>query len=112
MAEARNVAEGEKLGYQKQAKAWIEEMKNEIETLAYFTCRRQINGEDVYNLDGDFIRETAEKFEMKEDKYPYTIKLLKKWAEQNKSDKKVGILSKQKEKICKFFRSVFYKICD
>lgn len=59
-------------------------MENEIETLAYLVCKGQVNAKDVYNLDGDFIKDTVERFEMAQEKYPYSIKLLKKWGEEKR----------------------------
>ena len=90
IAEIENALPQDQKGYKIQALAWTEEIKNEIETLAYLACRKQVNAEDVYNLDGDFIKKTVKEFNMEQAEYPYSSKLLENWAdEKTKAEKRV-----------------------
>ena len=92
ITEIERTPEEEKPAYKKQAKAWKEEMENEIETLAYLACKGQINAKDVYNLDGDFIKDTIKRFEMVQGKYPYSIELLKKWGKEEEKRKRYELI--------------------
>lgn len=72
---------------QEQINAFRTELKNEYEFLAFLVNQKQIEGKNVYALEGEFLTKLVKKAGVKRNDCPETYKLLDSWKKEGKIKK-------------------------
>lgn len=70
-----------------QKKAFLTELKNEYEFLAFLVNHKQIESKDVFGLEGKFMAKLVKDAKLTRDDYPEIFKLLDKWTKDGKINK-------------------------
>lgn len=72
---------------EQQKTVFLTELKNEYEFLAFLVNHKQIEGKDVFALEGEFLVKLVKKVKMSRKGYPEVYKLLDRWEKEKKIKK-------------------------
>ncbi len=70
-----------------QKKAFLTELKNEYEFLAFLVNHKQIESKDVFDLEGEFMMKLVKEVKLSKNDYPEIYKLLDRWVGEKKIKK-------------------------